>query len=40
MINRVGDKIAKAAQKWIEYKGYKGYLDKYRWEFNLIVAIC
>lgn len=35
-IENVGTKIKMAAEKWLASNGYKGYLDGYRWEFNLI----
>lgn len=36
MIQRVGQRIAKAAEKYLTQKGYAGYLNDYRWEFNLV----
>ncbi len=36
MIKRVGQRIAKAAQVWLDANGYKGYLNDYRWEYNLV----
>ena len=36
MINRVGDKIATAAERFLNANGYEGYLDDYKWEYNLI----
>lgn len=36
MIKRVGQRIAKAAQLWLDSNGFKGYLDDYRWEYNLV----
>ena len=36
MVKRVGQRIAKAAQLWLDANGYKGYLDDYRWEYNLV----
>jgi predicted Zn-dependent protease len=36
MIKSVGQKIAVASERWLNANGYKGYLDDYRWEFNLI----
>lgn len=36
MIKRVGKRIANAAKMYLERNGYKGYLDDYRWEYNLV----
>ena len=36
MITRVGQKIAKAAQRWFEANGQPGYLSKYKWEYQLV----
>ncbi len=36
MITRVGQKIAKASERWLNANGYQGYLDDYRWEYNLV----
>jgi len=36
MITRVGQKIAKAAERWLNANGKAGYLKDYRWEYNLI----
>ena len=36
MIKNVGDKIATAAERFLSANGYQGYLDDYRWEYNLI----
>lgn len=36
MIKRVGQRIAKAAQLWLDSNGYKGYLDDYKWEYHLV----
>jgi len=36
MVKRVGERIAKAAKLWLDTNGYKGYLDDYRWEYNLV----
>ena len=38
MIKRVGERIAKASQLWLERNGYKDYLKDYRWEYNLVQA--
>ena len=36
LINKVGDKIAIAAERFLNANGYQGYLDDYKWEYNLI----
>lgn len=36
MIKRVGDRIATAAERYMTALGYPGYLNDYRWEYNLI----
>jgi predicted Zn-dependent protease len=36
MIKRVGERIAIASQKYLSANGYHGYLDDYKWEYNLI----
>ena len=36
MIQRVGRKIAVAAEKWLNANGHQGYLSDYKWEYNLI----
>lgn len=36
MIKRVGQKIATAAERWLDANGYQGYVNDYRWEFNLV----
>ena len=36
LINKVGDKIAIAAERYLNANGYQGYLDDYKWEYNLI----
>ena len=38
MVKRVGERIAKAAKLWLDTNGYKGYLDDYRWEYNLVYS--
>ena len=35
MIKRVGERIAKASKLWLDRNGYAGYLNDYRWEYNL-----
>ncbi|MNK48655.1 TPR repeat-containing protein YfgC precursor [compost metagenome] len=32
----VGQKIKAAAEKYLNAAGYKGYLDGYKWEYNLV----
>jgi predicted Zn-dependent protease len=36
MVERVGTRIAIAAQKWLESEGNAHYLDDYRWEYKLV----
>ena len=36
MVERVGKKLADAAQKWYESDGSPHYLDDYRWEYKLV----
>lgn len=36
MITRVGQKIAKAAERWLNANGKSGYLKDYAWEYKLI----
>ena len=36
MIERVGQRIAVAAERWLNANGYASYLDKYKWEYTLI----
>ena len=36
MINRVGQRIAVASERWLNANGYQGYLDDYKWEYKLI----
>jgi len=36
MVNRVGNRIRQAAEKWAAAEGQKQYLDKYQWEYNLV----
>jgi len=36
MIVRVGQRIAVAAERWLNANGYQGYLNDYKWEYNLI----
>ncbi len=36
MITKVGQRIAAAAERWFNANGYPGYLNDYRWEYNLV----
>lgn len=36
MITRVGQRIAVAAERWLNANGYQGYLEDYKWEYKLI----
>ncbi len=36
MITSVGQRIAKAAERWLTANGYPGYLQDYQWEYNLV----
>ncbi|GMN08226.1 M48 family metallopeptidase [Croceitalea sp. MTPC5] len=36
MITTVGQRIAKAAETWLNANGYPGYLKDYQWEYNLV----
>jgi predicted Zn-dependent protease len=36
MLQRVGNKIKVAAERWLDANGYQGYTKDYKWEFNLI----
>lgn len=36
LIKKVGNEIATAAERYLNANGYQGYLDDYKWEFNLI----
>ncbi|NNC46431.1 MAG: M48 family metallopeptidase, partial [Winogradskyella sp.] len=36
MITRVGQRIAVAAERWLNANGYQGYLEDYKWEYNLV----
>jgi predicted Zn-dependent protease len=35
-IKTIGQKIAAAAERWLNANGYSGYLNDYRWEYNLV----
>ena len=36
MVKRVGQKIAVAAERWLTANGHAGYLNDYKWEYNLV----
>ena len=36
MLQRVGNKIKVASERWLDANGYEGYTNKYEWEYNLI----
>ena len=36
MVKNVGQKIAVAAERWLNANGYQGYLEGYQWEYNLV----
>ena len=36
MVKRVGQKIAVAAERWLNANGYQSYLEGYKWEYNLV----
>ena len=36
MITRVGQRIATAAERWMNANGQEGYLKDYKWEYNLV----
>jgi len=36
MIKRVGQRIAVAAERWLDANGHQGYLKDYKWEYNLV----
>ena len=36
MVVNVGSKIRSAAEKYLNANGYKGYLEGYQWEYNLV----
>ncbi|APY06989.1 peptidase M48 [Winogradskyella sp. J14-2] len=36
MITRVGQRIAVAAERWLNANGHQGYLEDYKWEYKLI----
>ncbi|WP_276165921.1 M48 family metallopeptidase [Zobellia alginiliquefaciens] len=36
MITKVGQRISSAAERWLSANGYSGYLQDYKWEYNLV----
>ncbi|WOD44010.1 M48 family metallopeptidase [Hwangdonia lutea] len=36
MIKRVGQRIAVAAERWLNANGHQGYLTDYKWEYTLV----
>ena len=36
MITRVGQRIAVAAERWLNANNLQGYLNDYKWEYNLV----
>ncbi len=36
MIQRVGQRISVAAERWLNANGQQGYLTDYKWEYNLV----
>lgn len=36
MIKRVGQRISKAAERWLDANNYQGYLKDYKWDYNLV----
>ncbi|MCF8273322.1 MAG: M48 family metallopeptidase [Flavobacteriaceae bacterium] len=36
MVTKVGQKIAVAAERWLNANGHVGYLNDYKWEYNLV----
>lgn len=36
MIKRVGERIAIASERWLNANGYQGYLNDYKWAYNLV----
>lgn len=36
MVKRVGDKIETAAERYLNANGYQGFLEDFRWEYNLV----
>ena len=36
MITKTGQRISSAAERWLNANGYQGYLNDYKWEYNLV----
>lgn len=36
MIRRTGQRISSAAERWLTANGFPGYLNDYKWEYNLV----
>ena len=36
MIQRIGEKITTAAERWLDANGHQGYMNDYKWEYTLI----
>ncbi|MEO1010749.1 MAG: M48 family metallopeptidase [Bacteroidota bacterium] len=36
MLEKVGQRIATAAERWLSANGQPGYLNDYKWEYNLV----
>ncbi len=36
MITRVGQRIAVAAERWLDANGHQGYLKDYKWQYTLV----
>lgn len=36
LVKNVGQKIAVAAERWLNANGYAGYLKDYQWDYNLV----
>ena len=36
MVKRVGERIAVAAERWMDANNLQGYLKNYKWEYNLV----
>lgn len=36
MITKVGQRVATAAERWLDANGHPGYLKDYQWEYNLV----
>ncbi|MEX2336481.1 MAG: M48 family peptidase, partial [Fulvivirga sp.] len=36
MVKRVGNKIETASERYLNANGYQGFLEDFRWEYNLV----